>query len=411
MDKKYQLAQCQSQKQKLKLSQSMRQSLNFLSLPLYEIEKQVNKISEDNPFVEIEDTYTYSFKIDKDEYIDQRKESLEEAVINQLKLTNKVNDKIVYEILFKCDSNGYFKGNEYYISRKYHVPIQEVIKTRFAIMSVEPKGIASKDLKECLLAQVDNVKENQLLRKVIETSLDKIASNSFGSIKKECKCSDETLRECIIKIRKLNPRPATVYDNTVSNYIRPDLKIVEEDGDLKITPIRYFNIRVNKISKKGMNKEEKEKVINYSLQANILKNALYKREETILKIFTELVNIQKRYLKGETAKEICLLNDIAKKTNLNVSTISRAVKEKYYEFENDIYPLQSLFDKEVCGVSEDFYCEKLTELIKDNYIQSDTLIADKMNKMGIDTSRRTVSKYRKQLNIDSMYKRRRNNEH
>ena len=402
----------QTQKQNLRLSQSMKQSLSFLSVPLYELEEKIVKIAEINPFVDIEYCYTNSNEIPED-YMDPGKLSLSETIFSQLRTNHgNMNFQVVSEILDQCDSNGYYKGNMYYLARKYNLTIKEIQSIRFAIMECDPCGIGAINLKECLLAQVEGDKEeNALLRKTIESGLPYLAEGNIQKLKDLLQINDQEIKKCIQIIRSMNPRPASQFVNDSAKWIRPELRIEESTEGFEVMPIRYFQLRINRLKGHDLSKEDRKVISSYYSEAQNLELHLFKREETLLTCFKEVVSIQKRYLSGESEREICTLGDIAQKVNRNVSTISRAFQGKYYEFNNEVFPIQNLLNKEVCGVSEEYYCKNLKKLIEENQNLSDMKLAERMNGLGIDTSRRTIAKYRNILNLKTKHERVKENEH
>ena len=399
-DQKYK----QSQKQSLKLSQVMKQALSFLTFSNVELEEEIKKIALDNPLIDIEYTYSNTFDITND-FVDPNKISLTETIYNQLSLNKeKINFQIVNEILDKCDTNGYFKGNIYYIGKKYKLSVKEVQKIRYKIMECKPYGIASLDLKECLLMQIKEL-NNKLVRKIIEEGLSLLGEMKIQELQVKFHASEEEIKNSIKIIQRLNPRPAREFLNDTIKYIKPELKIIKNGNSFDVIPIHYFNLKINGIVNQNLNKEDQKIIGVYTKQASYLKTNLKRREETLITCFKEIVKIQRHYLDGTSAKEICTLDMLAKKVNRNISTISRALQDKYYEYLDEIYPIKSLLAKEVCGVSEEYYCKVLMELIKVNNNYSDYQLSLKMNEKGINTSRRTISKYRKLLNIKTKYER------
>lgn len=404
------LAQKQSisQKQIQKLSQGQRQSLAILQMGYLELKEEVEKQLRDNPMADIEDHFSFHGEL-SDEIADTRTESLASHIFAQLDIVSKDLDlSIIDEILSQCDSNGWLKTNEKKLAQQLRVPQSVIHMHRITIMQCDPEGTACLNLSECLACQLHpHTWIEHLALRIIQDYLAEVPNYRIGTLKDKLNCTDKELAQAISLISSLNPRPADQYSIAPSGYIRPEVRLEESEEGLKAVPMKYFTIRVNQYEKKNLSAEEKKFMKEYSDQANHLIYGLNRRETTLCRVMQVLADTQKEYLLHGMPKEILRIQDVADQLKLNVTTVCRAMQDKYYEYEDSIFAMNGLLSKEIGGVSVDCCQRAIVELIdQETEPMSDQAISEQLQMQGILCSRRTVAKYRNAVFISDATKRR-----
>lgn len=354
--------------------------------------------------------------------------------LNELNLDEN-NYKIAEQIVGSLDDDGYlrretssivddlaFRQNIITTDKK----VEALIKR---IQQFEPAGIAARDLRECLLLQLlrkeedgENV-ENAIV--VIDKHFEEFSKRHYSKIQLRLNISDEVMKEIIAQIVKLNPKPggAAGESNKKETYIIPDFFIYNSNGKLELT-LNSINAPELKISEgfkdmmkeyeRGTKKDSRQKeAVQFIKQkldgAKWFIEMIKQRQDTLSQTMLAILNHQKQFfLTGEeTNLKPMILKDIAEDTGLDISTISRVANEKFVQTEYGTFRLKFFFSE---GISTDTGEEVSTREVKK--ILTDVIgaedkrkpIADEelteiLNKKGYNIARRTVAKYREQLNI------------
>lgn len=441
-----------TQQQKLTMNQSMQQSLKLLQMSSYELLEHIDEEVQENPVLDIEyssnnnenldykeiikylkDDRDYnegSIRIPEDEtspfnYISEKK-SLKDYLKEQLRELNE-NDyikKICYYIVEGIDSNGYFTEAIEDIAMDLKVGAKYIKEALKVIQSLEPIGIGAKDLSECLKLQT--IKKgiyDDKLGKIIDVHLEDIADNKYDKIAKALNITIKSAQYYGDVIKSLEPKPSRgFYTGDETKYIVPDAYIEKIGRELYIV---MNDKSVPKLSINNMYKEivnnnsnaEAEKYVKEKLDSAVfLLKSIEMRRNTIYKVLEQIVNIQKKYFLNEEAfLKPMNLKDVAEKINMHESTVSRAIKEKYVYTERGIIKIKDLFSGALTNENnENVSVKKIKEEIK-KLIEgedkakpiSDQNICDILIEHTFNISRRTVAKYREEMNIKSSSKRKR----
>lgn len=387
---------------RLRLNTDLNNSLHIMQMSSSDLLREVENSLIDNPAVEIEFNYPKAKNI---ENIPVKKD-LFQHLWEQLDIQNE-DSKIVELILANCDSSGYLLKRTSDLAKISKIAKSRIEAIRCKIKDCEPYGIASFDLKECLLCQCEKVfPKNKALKKLIEDHLTDIARNDIKKITRETGMLYENIIECISDLKKLNPRPKAEFTTERQSIILPDLLFVKDEDDLQIRPIRYFSLKFNKFDMRSVDQSEKKIIKNYESEAKDLLRYVTNREKSLLKIAKELVLRQRRYLLYQEPKSILMLDDLARSADLHISTISRILKDKTYEYDGEIFKLSSLLSKKISGISKDDLKQRISDLIRnEKQPLSDSDIMIKLNRAGIEIKRRTVTKYREEMRIPNSFER------
>lgn len=321
---------------------------------------------------------------------------------------SKKEEELGKYLINNLRDDGYLDLDILEVSKKFKVSEGFVEKVREKIKIIDNKGFASKDLKECLLVQVE---KGDILYKFINIHLDNLAKNRLDIIAKSMNISMEYVKDLYKRMQKLEPVPSSGENsNENTSYIFPEIFILEKDQELevKVTDSRENQLGFNEYYMRLFENTKDEEIKNYLMEkynrALFFLEAIAKRRATIRKIANEIVSIQRDFfLKGSNLK-VCNLKILAERLELSESTISRAMKGKYIHSKIGVFPLKYFL---VSGVgqnetSKDDILKLIEKIISEEDVRkpySDQKILEILKINGIEIKRRTISKYREQLGI------------
>ena len=431
------------QSQKLVMTTQLKQSLDILNMSNLELEEQIKKDAQENPVLELESTESidwgtfikkniknYNIKhYDLDNEI-----TLENIIKYEINLYDYVKSQLVFlklnkkeikvcEYIVDClDIDGYLSCDEKHIIQELNIDEKYFYKCLKYIQQLEPIGIGARDLSECLLIQMENENiKDDILKSIIVEDLNLIGQNKIKLLSKKYNINMEKCLKYIEKIKEFNPKPGRIYSNEKTIYVQPDV-IVRKINDEFIVYMNdrdNFHISINNYYKNILNSnnldEKSRKFIknklNYAL--NLLKN-IETRKSTILEIADVIVKKQKDFFnKGKKYIKPMKLKDIALDLGYHESTISRGINNKYMLTPYGLFEFKYFFSKaieseEEKGTSSTKVKNMIKELIdKENKLKplSDDKICKLLKEEGITLARRTVAKYREEMNILSSSKR------
>ncbi|MDR2585993.1 MAG: RNA polymerase factor sigma-54 [Prevotellaceae bacterium] len=462
----------QSLQQKLlqKLSPLQIQTIKLVELPVLELDQRIKKELEENPVLEEgvgadgeegkesgegnntdtslssyygeESTPSYRLysnaqpKEPKKEYPGfSVKESFQQYLEAQLgfKKLNERERELALFIIGSLDDDGYLRRDLESLSDDiaFRVGIEtsplELEQLLGIIQEFEPTGVGARNLRECLLLQLEAKKGQPTVEKahrIIRDCFVEFTKKHYDKIRQRLSLSEEDLRGAIDEIVKLNPRPGgninDSYDDKIQQ-VAPDFYIEIKDGEIQLTMPRFSvpELRINKRyadmlmkSVKQSARDAKEAALFVRQKLDSAKwfiEAIRQRQNTLLNTMNAIIDFQHDYfLDGdETLLRPMVLKNIAEKTGLDISTISRVVNSKYVQTHFGIFPLKYFFTE---GMINDLGEEVSTREIK-NILQRSVDAEDKNKPLtdeelvsvlldkGYKVARRTVAKYREQLNI------------
>ena len=434
------LLQKLEQKQKLAPRQVLQARL--LQLNTINLEQTILKELEQNPILEevepedfedksmaeeildevdapVEDVYTDESSY----YLDQEKNDLPlpdrssfiEDVINRMKdygLTD-IEQEIAEEILWNTNDRGYLDTDLVLIADSFELEEEDIGPILSVIQRMEPKGLASRNLKECLTIQLED--DNKSLSfSIITKYFDDFMHKRYDKIKTKLKCDDEQLHEAVDKISSLNPRPGEGYADNFQIVI-PDL-IVREDGDDWLITTNDGGIpelRISKLYSEGIKESEysgkaKSFVREKMDSANWFIEAVKQRRITMVSVMRAIIKYQPEWFSGDMDHLRPLkLQDIAEEIGMDISTISRSTRGKFVDTPYGVFELKYYFtdaldlgDGRILGT---FVIKRELQNIinsenKKSPFNDDTLV-EKLKDKGYKLARRTVAKYRDQLGV------------
>jgi RNA polymerase sigma-54 factor len=285
------------------------------------------------------------------------------------------------------------------------------------LQTLDPAGVGARDIRECLLLQLDSFKgDHSIERFIVESHLESLAGNKLPDIAKALNEPLERVKLAADFIkRNLNPKPGLLFDNEAPRYIVPDVIIREIDGDLEVSlnnsamPRIRFNSKLLKmIEKQELSKEDQDFVSGKRESAKWLLSAVEQRKRTLLSISEAVAKKQKKFfLYGVNHLKPLFMKNLADELGIDVSTVSRAVSGKYVDSPQGIIALREMFttgydsgyEGEVSGQSVKEELKRLVASEDRRHPLSDDALAEAFRKKGIDISRRTITKYRAELDI------------
>ena len=433
-----------NQSQRISINFQMQESLQILQLSYAEMIEKINKELEQNPLLEPEsnrDKKEYNadsyFKKGEDnsksEIIEktlEQKKNLRDHITEQINIDIKNSEEklIALKFLERIDNNGYIKEDdvgkvfEKLQTQHYNITKGLVEKTLKKIQEFDPPGIFARNLSECIeiqlkLKKLFNSKYHFLVR-----NLELLAKNDIGVLCKKTRLKKDELLRMIKNIKSLNPKPANTYDYQPNIDIIPDVILKQNKDNFKLEvnqsqmPRFDFNKKLYQtIKKKKLYEREKRNLSNWVKSGKLLLDSIKNRERTLEKVTKEIVKHQKNFLKkGINYFYPLTQKEIAEKTGFHESTISRCTSKKYIQTPKGIFELKYFFSRGINSkdkatlLSNKLVKNKILRLVKEESkknIMSDKYIVFKLKKNGINIARRTVSKYRKLMNIPSSYKR------
>ncbi|HQR41733.1 MAG TPA: RNA polymerase factor sigma-54, partial [Gemmatales bacterium] len=287
------------------------------------------------------------------------------------------------------------------------------------LQQMEPPGVGARDLKECLLLQLDHeTPHRDAVRNLILNHLDDVMNNRLPQIHKRTGLPLDEIQEAITVLKTLNPNPGSAFDTATIPYVTPDVRVEQkETGEFTVTVVDDFLPDVylkkswlERVRRKDIDPKEREYLKKKIQSAQWLVEAIMQRRSTLAKVTQAIVEHQRPFLEKKAEHINPLkMQQIADQVGVHVTTISRAVDEKWVETPRGIFPLKRFFGGGTTTaqgeeVAWELIKSKLTELInneeKSNPLSDDELVK-KLQEAGYPVARRTVTKYRKLLNIPS----------
>ena len=362
-------------------------------------------------------------------------DTFHENLYDQLRLMSLTErqSQLAEYIIGNIDDDGYLRreleaiSDDISFNVNIEVPEKELAEILKIVQELDPSGVGARNLQECLILQLNRKKgaEFDLAKTIVKDFFTEFTKKHYDKIQKRLEISDEELKQGIEKVLKLNPKPGGSYSNPlnkINQHIIPDFMLENIDGELNLSLNQrnvpdlkingsYVDI-MNSLNHKGKNKNQKEAFLflRQKLEsANLFISAIEQRQQTLMITMSEIINFQREYfLDGdETKLKPMILKDIAEKTGLDISTISRVSNSKYIQTNFGIYPLKFFFSE---GIHKDDGEEVSTREIKkilqdciDNEDKrkpvTDDRLAQILKEKSYNIARRTVAKYREQLGI------------
>ncbi len=389
-----------------------------------------------------------SYKLRTDNYVDPDEEnktipiavihSFHEELEKQLGLVPMADDKrkLALQLIGSIDDDGYLRReieaivDDLAFSQNVQTDEAELEEVLEIVQNFEPAGVGARDLQECLLIQIrrrpnESNRYLDIAEDILENHFDEFAKKHYDKLIRSLGIREDDLRLSIDEILKLNPKPGgtLVNNNKPEHYIIPDFTITNNNGILELTlnARNAPDLRISDTYKdmlrdysktKKRTKQQKDAVMFIKQKIDSAKwfiDAIKQRQQTMLNTMNAIMNYQYDYfLTGDEVKlRPMILKDIAEITGLDISTISRVSNSKYVQTEFGTFKLKSFFSESLQTDSGEEVSTREVKKILSSLIEkenkrkplSDQKLTESLVLQGYNIARRTVAKYREQLNI------------
>ena len=452
-----------------KLSPQQIQMIKLLELPAVQLEQRIKQEIEDNIVLEEEersaedeeqppqqisfdeylredDTPSYKSRINNFSKDDKQRpvyltegRSLQEYLVEQLGYRNlpERDLRLAVYLIGSIDEDGYLRrdlesvADDIAFTMGLETTAGELERLLGIIHELEPAGIGARDLRECLLLQMAqmpvNTRPRRLARKILTSYFDEFVKKHYEKLMARLQISEDDFRDAIAEIRHLSPKPGNLYaegGTDTTPYIIPDFILDYQDGrfNLSLNSYNVPEVRVNRrymemiremVGSDGRVREEDKEAIQFVKNkidsAKWFISAIKQRHDTLMRTMQTILDYQQEYFKdGDKSKlRPMILKDIADRTGLDVSTISRVVNSKYVQTQFGIILLKSLFSEAMQTDSgEEVSSYEIKNILQQCIDEedkrrplTDETLMDILNSKGYRIARRTVAKYREMLGI------------
>lgn len=451
----------QEQSQRLIVSQKHQQAIELLQYPIQELGQWVNQQLQENPLLEIEhhqdaldhddladedladDEDNPLEEINLDELINRgedysvnysgrggdgehpefkfravasQHQTLQDALEWQVSLEDLSDDDeaIALDIISHIDEDGLFQGDVQEVAGDHDVDHGRVEDLLGTIQTFEPRGVGGRNLKEVLSIQLrdqEDLPDGTL--EIIDEHLEDLQNRYFNKIADAVGVEETTVQDVADRVRELEPRPGRVHEPANRQYITPDVTVRRVDGDFAIIineEAPPLSISSHYRALLESDDEETEDYVREKLKGALwIIQCIHQRHETLHKVTKSISEHQEAFFdEGIQALEPLVLQDIADAVDVHESTVSRAVQNKYVQTCQGLFPLDFFFSSKLetegegDGISSTAVKARIQEMIDEEDHtdpMSDREIKERLNEDGIKIKRRTISKYRKQMQI------------
>lgn len=425
----------QEQKLQLQMTTELVQAIEMLQLNALEMDKLMEREAEDNVLLDLEEKRDLkteefvrayrenNFQSQRERIGDEEREApplhpeetsvdLRDYLVEQLQDLPLVpgDRKVLLYLIDNLDEDGYLRLSMSKAARDLNMETHELFSYVKLLRTFEPKGIASGNLRECLLAQVEG--EDPLLSALIENYLEELGQNRLSVIAKAMDIPVKKVQEYRDRIRRLNPKPGAGFGRGgKTEYIFPEIFVELRGEDLRIEILDSLRekLTLNPYYLELMETTKDPELLEYLRKkyerARFLLEAIEKRRQSIEKVVQAIVEVQEPFFKGEGPLRPLTLGEVAEKTDLSQSTVSRINRSKYLQCPKGVFLLKDFYPSAVGKEkthSRDRIEGRIRELIQGEDKKkplSDQKISDLLLQEGLEGKRRTVAKYRDEMGI------------
>ncbi|MBS99614.1 MAG: RNA polymerase factor sigma-54 [Oceanospirillaceae bacterium] len=368
---------------------------------------------------------------------DTRDETLQDHLIWQLNLTPMSDaDRLVAEaIIDGIEPDGYLtlsaeelleQFQQQYPDSFGESEVDEIEAVLHRLQQFDPPGVAARDLSECLSIQLHQLEPDTPWRaeaiRLVEEHLQLLGNHDYKTLLRRMRVKEESLQEIIRLIQTLNPKPGAMINPSQSEYVIPDVVVTKVKGQwtVNLNPEAAPKLRINTqyadLIRRADNSSDNSFLKNHLQEARWFLKSLLSRNDTLLKVATEIVARQSDFLEhGEEAMKPMVLHDIAEAVSMHESTISRVTTQKYMHTPRGIFELKYFFSSHVStsdgGAASSTAIRALIKKLvaAENPAKplSDNKIAQLLDEQGINVARRTIAKYREAMAIPPSNERKR----
>ncbi len=345
-------------------------------------------------------------------------ETLQQHLVAQLNQTalNGDDRKTAELIIGNIDDNGFLQASPEEMAMNTGIPQEDFEVMLTLIQSFHPPGVGARDLRECLLIQLKREgRQTSLEYRIISDYMDDLGKRRFPEIARRIGTTPEQIQKCANNIAQLEPRPGAIFAEAPQNYVLPDVTVEKIQGQYQvilngeqIPHLRISNTYKDIMSQDGSGGEVKDYIRDKIRSGKFLIKSIHQRQQTISNIAHQIVDRQKEFLEhGSAHLKPMTMVQIAEAVGVHETTVSRAISGKYIATPQGVYEMKYFFTpgyQTAAGVSVSNTSVKgaIMDLVKNEKGSaplSDKEIVEILGERGIPIARRTVAKYRTELNI------------
>jgi RNA polymerase sigma-54 factor len=437
----------------------MIQSIKLMALPIQELKEQIQEELEANPALEVvEDRSTVSLETlpeheerdgedsevfenssdpgfmsrsgsdddSKRMFIEgtiARPETLQDHLLWQLRLQplDEERRSLGESLIQNLTDDGFHKESPY--SLKPNVDKSRVDELISLVQGFEPVGTCTTDYRESLLIQAElSLEAPDAALSILRDHIELLEKAKHGEIQKRLKLSEEDLQEALAFIKGLSPFPGRAYSSSEAQYVVPDLLVKLKDGDFVIVlndeeiPVLGIDPFFDRLAEEKTGDRETGAYVRDNIKrAKFFIRSIHQRNQTLLKVARAVVEFQRAFFaRGPKYLAPLTLKDVADEVGVHETTVSRIAHKKYLQTDWGIYELRYFFTNSISGAGSTgsrYSKEGVKQVIKEIIEAEDRVLADRdivdiLARRGIKLARRTVAKYRSELDLDSSFGRR-----
>ncbi len=344
--------------------------------------------------------------------------SLQENLLEQVRTSDLLEEQqqIAEMIIGNIDDYGYLQSSVDELSFATNIRPEKIFEVLRIIQTFHPTGVGARDLRECLLLQLERAgKQDTLEYRIVSECMEALGKRRIPEISRTLDTTVEEVQSAIGRIGNLEPRPGRIFLSDNNQYILPEVFVQMVGGDLVVTTnndhvphLRISNTYKDLLAQADSSPEVREYVREKIRAGKFLIKSLHQRQQTILNIAKEIVKRQREFMeKGVAFLKPLTMVQVAEVVGVHETTVSRAVSGKYIETPQGIFEMKYFFTSGIqtasgVGVSNTSVKELIADMIKEEKTSkplSDEEIVKLLTDKGIKIARRTVAKYRSELNI------------
>ncbi len=419
----------QNQKLKLTMTPHLQQAISILQYSTVELFEYIQHLTLENPLIELDESFHSNLealtkKTTKREpttdFIRDHEPSLQERLVRQLAFLpiQEQERKTAEYIIYMLDEDGYFKDSINDTAVHLNQTVEEIETALSYVQQLEPKGIGATSLQECLLIQLEARENNEIARQIVEHHLEALATKNFKGIADVLLCSIEEVTLAYQLIQTLHPRPGLLISkHHVPTYVIPDFIVKCQNNKISLTfndqtlpEINLNHDYANLLQRSQADRHTQTYLQHKYKQYVWLTKSIYNRKNTLHHVMSTIVDKQMDFfLKGPNHMEALTLQDVAKICEVHESTVSRATRNKYVQTPYGLFELKHFFTSGVRSDSGSITSSHKIKTLIRQYIESenkrkpfsDQQLANLLKGKHINIARRTVAKYREEMNIPS----------
>jgi len=335
----------------------------------------------------------------------------------RLSAANDLLRELGQAIIGNIDDDGYLQASVEEICAMGEYKREDVEKALAMVQSLDPVGVAARDLRECLLIQIQHLEiDDTPVKTMVSDHLNLLQAHRFNEIAKAMGLPmNEVIHHCEI-IRRLDPKPGSKYNQKKSQYVTPDVYVVkvEDKYEIVLNEDRLPQLRISSIYRRMLENKSADNEATRSYVKEKLRNALWliksvdQRQKTIYKVSESIVQQQKEFLdKGLEYLKPLVLRDVAVDIGMHESTVSRVVTNKYIHTPQGVFEMKYFFHSGIAStygesVSSVTIKQRIRKIVEEENPKrplSDSKIVKILEGEGLMLARRTIAKYREELRI------------